>query len=108
MGIIDQLAGNDCLEWETVRSKGAHGTTLRAKVPGGWLVQVTNNQGVGATFVPDSDHNWMRSASRKGLQQARDEASTRRIAGLREEMDNDQGDANEDDVVVAPKPVRDF
>lgn len=31
----------------------------RAKVPGGWLVQImTSNGQVAMTFVPDPDHTW--------------------------------------------------
>jgi hypothetical protein len=32
--------------------------TLRAKVPGGWLVGVWMMGGGGVTFVPDPQHSW--------------------------------------------------
>lgn len=61
------------LPWETVGRQGlgrGASMTLRAKVPGGWLVQVRykesrflNNAasagvGVGLTFYPDPEHTW--------------------------------------------------
>ena len=33
------------------------GDVYRAKVPGGWLVLVTNNAR-GLMFYPDAEHNW--------------------------------------------------
>lgn len=46
--------------WEKLESR--HGT-LRAKVPGGWLVWVSEYHGVegyssGLTFYPDPEHDW--------------------------------------------------
>lgn len=32
--------------------------TMRAKVPGGWLVVVAFGQGEGVAFVPDPTHEW--------------------------------------------------
>ena len=54
------------LVWETVKSEGMEKeifaptapATLRAKVPGGWFVQVSAGAGGGAFFYPDPEHNW--------------------------------------------------
>jgi hypothetical protein len=51
------------LIWETVASQSpAHrgaAVVMRAKVPGGWLVNVVIAQvGTGLTFYPDPDHEW--------------------------------------------------
>src|SRR6185503_6634083 len=40
------------LQWEQVAASGP--STLRTKVPGGWLVAV----GSGVTFYPDPEHAW--------------------------------------------------
>jgi len=54
------------LIWEIVKSEGiqkgifapAAPYTLRAKVPGGWFVQVSAGVGIGAFFYPDPEHTW--------------------------------------------------
>jgi hypothetical protein len=38
-------------QWEAIET--SHGSLLRAKVPGGWLVRAE-----GMAFVPDPDHGW--------------------------------------------------
>ena len=40
------------LKWETIHSSIP---ASRCKVPGGWLVSITNN---GLTFMPDAEHDW--------------------------------------------------
>ena len=32
--------------------------TVRAKIPGGWLVKPSFGSGGGITFVPDPNHEW--------------------------------------------------
>lgn len=32
--------------------------TYRASVPDGWVVAITNNQGVSLTYIPDPYHKW--------------------------------------------------
>lgn len=44
------------LRWERLAS--SYQETLRAKVPGGWLVSFGNASGRGLTFYPDPDHQW--------------------------------------------------
>ncbi|MDX2154794.1 MAG: hypothetical protein SFV54_28890 [Bryobacteraceae bacterium] len=44
------------LRWERLRSPGLD--TLRAKVPGGWLLSVGNGPSRGVTFLPDAEHQW--------------------------------------------------
>jgi hypothetical protein len=49
------------LKWEELKTNDVrpHWGTLRAKVPGGWLVKHwanTGGGGVGLTFVPDPNH----------------------------------------------------
>lgn len=34
------------------------GYVYRTKIPGGWLVVVSQQEGCGATFVPDPEHRW--------------------------------------------------
>lgn len=49
------------LKWEKLTSKGFPGTTVRAKVHGGWLVNSIMNgpsQALGTTFIPDPKHEW--------------------------------------------------
>ncbi len=56
----------DELYWEEIRQTGAGGPAFpkhyRARVPGGWLVlsvlNRSNGDGAGITFVPDSRHEW--------------------------------------------------
>jgi hypothetical protein len=51
------------LEWERVDVGRAttdtqvSGYTIRAKVPGGWLVNILDG-GASLTFVPDPKHEW--------------------------------------------------
>lgn len=48
------------LDWERVESTAVDVNTpytIRAKVPGGWLVCVVDN-GSGLTFLPDPEHQW--------------------------------------------------
>jgi hypothetical protein len=51
------------LVWHKLNSSRAEGgifklgDVYRAKVPGGWLVLVTNNAR-GLMFYPDPEHNW--------------------------------------------------
>ncbi|HBY61811.1 MAG TPA: hypothetical protein DEH78_18475 [Solibacterales bacterium] len=44
------------LRWERLRSSGLE--TMRAKVPGGWLVSVGSGAGRGVTFYPDAAWSW--------------------------------------------------
>jgi len=54
------------LVWEEIKcqtaKKGIFGNAmvpiLRAKVPGGWFVQVSAGVGIGAFFYPDPEHTW--------------------------------------------------
>ncbi len=50
----------DVLEWQELRSSGALLAAYRAKVPGGWLVYVSNgyHHHGGVTFYPDPAHLW--------------------------------------------------
>lgn len=47
----------DAWSWESLHSRG-HVLTMRAKVPGGWLVRVVDNLGIALTFFPDPNHSW--------------------------------------------------
>jgi hypothetical protein len=45
------------LQWEKIKNSGdgkSFSDTLRASVPGGWLVFFS----AGITFYPDSNHTW--------------------------------------------------
>jgi len=44
------------LEWEPLRS--SHHPTMRAKVPGGWLVALAGTAGAALAFYPDPQHRW--------------------------------------------------
>jgi hypothetical protein len=44
--------------WEEVGKVDSINTVYRAEVPGGWLVIVTQPDGVGITFYPDPDYEW--------------------------------------------------
>ena len=54
------------LIWETVKSElmeqgffaASPPLIRRAKVPGGWFVQVSAGVGIGAFFYPDPEHTW--------------------------------------------------
>ncbi|AYA64819.1 hypothetical protein DS731_12820 [Alteromonas sp. RKMC-009] len=47
------------LIWEALKNtNGSSSHTYRTKIPGGWLVTVSNTQGAGVTFVPDAKHEW--------------------------------------------------
>jgi len=49
------------LYWEPLKNEGTTNVirhTYRTKVPGGWLVTAADTQGVGATFIPDPNHEW--------------------------------------------------
>jgi hypothetical protein len=51
------------LKWTEVETKYGGGwlvtmKTLRARVPGGWLVMVMIGTGHGLTFMPDPNHDW--------------------------------------------------
>ena len=54
------------LVWEEIKcesaKKGLFGSAmnpiLRAKVVGGWFIQVSAGTGVGAFFYPDPEHTW--------------------------------------------------
>lgn len=49
------------LVWEKLESSDSGRSvwvTLRAKVPGGWLVIVGIDDGGGITFYPDPSHLW--------------------------------------------------
>ena len=51
------------LVWKEVaeegkRIEGRGHTTVRAKVPGGWLVSAWMGYGGGVAFVPDPGHAW--------------------------------------------------
>ena len=58
-----QGTGQHELVWHKLNSSSAGGEffklgdVYRAKVPGGWLVLVTNNAR-GLMFYPDPKHNW--------------------------------------------------
>ncbi len=50
-------------KWETVESEYSHSTTSRMKVPGGWLIRVSEyvisvGVSVSVTFFPDPKHKW--------------------------------------------------
>ncbi len=52
------------IKWHRINGKYLHegkwgksnDSTLRAKIPGGWLVRDTRDRGI--TFVPDPQHAW--------------------------------------------------
>ena len=47
------------LQWYRLSEEGGWLTaTYRAKVPGGWLVQVVQKGGCGITFYFDPKHEW--------------------------------------------------
>lgn len=47
------------LRWEEVETVGdASPSTFRVPVPGGWLVAVGDEDGIGVTFYPDPDGQW--------------------------------------------------
>ena len=66
-GIFDETDPDigPLLMWEVIPATSADthttpGKCRRARVPGGWLVCVTNTAiGMGLTFVPDHEHNWV-------------------------------------------------
>lgn len=46
-------------EWEKLKNGGDNQCCLfRAKIPGGWLVWITQNDGEGLTYYPDPNHEW--------------------------------------------------
>lgn len=45
-------------EWIKDKGGGMDTKVRRAKVIGGWLVVVTNAEGIGTTFLPDPEHEW--------------------------------------------------
>ena len=45
------------LTWQNIEDVGST-SNFRSKIPGGWLVNIVGRQGVGLTFVPDSEHKW--------------------------------------------------
>lgn len=62
-GRVPEEAEPRPLVWHKLNSSSAGGEffklgdVYRAKVPGGWLVLVTNNAR-GLMFYPDADHQW--------------------------------------------------
>jgi hypothetical protein len=58
-----QKAGPPQIVWHKLKSSSAGGEwwklgdVYRTKVPGGWLVMITNNAR-GLIFYPDPEHNW--------------------------------------------------
>jgi hypothetical protein len=48
------------VQWQLLSDVGVsfHCETRRAKVPGGWLVQIVQSDGCGITFYPDPEHKW--------------------------------------------------
>ena len=47
------------VKWEKLEhSSEGYGSLLRAKVPGGWLVRISQSEGEAMTFYPDPNHNW--------------------------------------------------
>jgi hypothetical protein len=39
-------------------SAGIYESLFRARVPGGWLIVVHQQDGCGTTFIPDPEHLW--------------------------------------------------
>lgn len=62
MGIFTHGNKNSpVLAWEDVKIEGTSGhihRSHRTKVPGGWLVAITNNSGLTSSFIPDPKHEW--------------------------------------------------
>lgn len=46
------------LKWESLQQENNSFYTFRAKVPGGWLVVVSQTEGGGVTFYPAPQHVW--------------------------------------------------
>ena len=52
------------IKWETLSPSARIGSrgVYRTKIPGGWLVETsqntTNGIGIGLAFVPDPEHSW--------------------------------------------------
>ena len=56
--VCDMIEGMT-LQWQELSHKGGLiNSIFRAKVPGGWLVQVYQPDGCGITFYPDPEHEW--------------------------------------------------
>jgi hypothetical protein len=57
--IVCDMIADMTLQWQKLSDKGSpYSSTFRAKVPGGWLVQVRAEGGSGITFYPDPEHEW--------------------------------------------------
>ena len=51
---------------------------FRAKVPGGWFIQVSKNLEVSAYFYPDPEHLWTVLRCRRGTIKSRGQSAWRR------------------------------
>ena len=62
MGIFSSGDANSpTIEWQPIKNVNSAISkfTYRAKIPGGWLVTTAHgNSAMGATFVPDPNHEW--------------------------------------------------
>ena len=62
MGLFSPPPYIGSMEWELVQCRcpgGARLGSLRARVPGGWLVYVGQYETGGVAFVPDPEHAWV-------------------------------------------------
>ncbi len=57
---VRQAEVGQAIEWEELKSSGGLLSAYRAKVPGGWLVYISNgyHHHGGVTFYPDLGHLW--------------------------------------------------
>ncbi|MCG2754903.1 MAG: hypothetical protein L6247_04970 [Desulfobacteraceae bacterium] len=47
------------VKWKELKQNlRRYGSLYRAKVPGGWLVRISQSEGEAMTFYPDPDHKW--------------------------------------------------
>ena len=68
MGMFSKKEYKGTLIWENLKNEGVSGhSSLRTKMPGGWLVMISDERGMGgsgATFIPDPDHKWNGNSKR--------------------------------------------